>query len=109
MTDRRILVVDDEVTIAESIASRLRAEGFVVDIAGDGPTAVRMCDELRPDLVVLDVMLPGFEVCRRIEAQRPVAVLHDSWWQFNAARAEARSILDARPVLSNPSACDTVH
>jgi DNA-binding response OmpR family regulator len=78
MTDRRILVVDDEVTIAESIASRLRAEGFVVDIAGDGPTAVTMFEELHPDLVVLDVMLPGFdglEVCRRIQAQRPVAVL----------------------------------
>ncbi|MGU3432265.1 response regulator transcription factor [Actinomycetes bacterium M1A6_2h] len=78
MTDRRILVVDDEVTIAESIAHRLRGEGFVVDIAGDGPTAVAMFEELHPDLVVLDVMLPGYdglEVCRRIQARSPVAVL----------------------------------
>jgi len=68
---RRILVVDDERTIAESLAARLRAEGFAVDLAFDGPSAVSMVRADRPDLVVLDVMLPGFdglEVCRRIQA-----------------------------------------
>ena len=68
---RRILVVEDERTIAESVAARLRAEGFAVDLAYDGPTAVTKAQALRPDLVVLDVMLPGFdglEVCRRIQA-----------------------------------------
>jgi DNA-binding response OmpR family regulator len=75
---RRVLVVDDERMIAESIAARLRAEGFAVDQAHDGPSAVAAARLLRPDLVVLDVMLPGFdglEVCRRIQAERPVAVL----------------------------------
>lgn len=75
---RRILVVDDEVTIAESVAARLRAEGFIVDMAHDGPSAVAAAGALEPDLVVLDVMLPGFdglEVCRRIQAERPVPVL----------------------------------
>ncbi|GAB2699323.1 response regulator [Nocardia thraciensis] len=75
---RRILVVDDEVTIAESVAVRLRAEGFTVDMAHDGPAAVAAVSTLEPDLVVLDVMLPGFdglEVCRRIQAERPVPVL----------------------------------
>jgi DNA-binding response OmpR family regulator len=75
---RRVLVVEDEVTIAESIAARLRAEGFDVDLAHDGPAAVAAVRLLRPDLVVLDVMLPGFdglEVCRRIQADRPVPVL----------------------------------
>ncbi|MBH0779913.1 response regulator transcription factor [Nocardia bovistercoris] len=75
---RRILVVDDEVTIAESIAARLRAEGFTVDLAHDGPAAVAAARAKEPDLVVLDVMLPGFdglEVCRRIQADRAVAVL----------------------------------
>jgi DNA-binding response OmpR family regulator len=75
---RRVLVVDDEPTIAQSVAARLRAEGFDVDIAGDGPAAVEMCRTGRPDLVVLDVMLPGFdglEVCRRIQVERPVPVL----------------------------------
>ncbi|WP_194852978.1 response regulator transcription factor [Nocardia sp. SYP-A9097] len=75
---RRILVVEDEPTIAESIAVRLRAEGFTVDLAHDGPAAVIAAEALLPDLVVLDVMLPGFdglEVCRRIQARRPVPVL----------------------------------
>ncbi|WP_280238602.1 response regulator transcription factor [Nocardia abscessus] len=75
---RRILVVDDELTIAESVAARLRAEGFTVDLAHDGPSAVAAAEAVEPDLVVLDVMLPGFdglEVCRRIQARRPVRVL----------------------------------
>ncbi|MBF6079294.1 response regulator transcription factor [Nocardia beijingensis] len=75
---RRILVVDDEVTIAESVAARLRAEGYTVDLAHDGPSAVAAAEAVGPDLVVLDVMLPGFdglEVCRRIQARRPVPVL----------------------------------
>ncbi|MFD8250309.1 response regulator [Nocardia sp. NPDC059691] len=75
---RRILVVDDEMTIAESVAARLRAEGYTVDLAHDGPSAVAAAEAVGPDLVVLDVMLPGFdglEVCRRIQARRPVPVL----------------------------------
>jgi DNA-binding response OmpR family regulator len=71
-------VVDDEPTISNSVATRLRAEGFDVDIASDGPSAVDICSRTTPDLVVLDVMLPGFdglEVCRRIQAERPVPVL----------------------------------
>ncbi|WP_229399174.1 response regulator transcription factor [Micromonospora okii] len=78
MRERRILVVEDERTIAESVAARLRVEGFAVEIAGDGPTAVARFRACQPDLVVLDVMLPGFdglEVCRRIQADRPVPVL----------------------------------
>ncbi|MCA2208716.1 MULTISPECIES: response regulator transcription factor [Nocardia] len=77
-TARRVLVVDDEVTIAESVAARLRAEGFTVDLAHDGPAAVAAAAAGEPDLVVLDVMLPGFdglEVCRRIQAERSVPVL----------------------------------
>jgi len=78
LSQRRVLVVEDEPTIAESIAVRLRAEGFAVDVAHDGPAAVARVGVTRPDLVVLDVMLPGFdglEVCRRIQAGRPVPVL----------------------------------
>ncbi|MBW0273494.1 two-component system response regulator [Nocardia sp. MH4] len=73
-----MLVVDDEVTIAESVAARLRAEGFTVTVAHDGPGAVAAAAAGEPDLVVLDVMLPGFdglEVCRRIQADRHVPVL----------------------------------
>ena len=75
---RRILVVEDERAIAEAVAARLRAEGFAVEVAGDGPTGVAAAQRIRPDLVVLDIMLPGFdglEVCRRIQAERPVPVI----------------------------------
>ncbi len=78
MRERRILVVEDERTIAESVAARLRAEGFAVEIAGTGPAGVDAARRTPPDLVILDVMLPGFdglEVCRRIQAERPVPVL----------------------------------
>jgi DNA-binding response OmpR family regulator len=74
----RLLVVEDEPTIAEAVAARLRTEGFSVAVAGDGPQAVATAVDLEPDLVVLDVMLPGFdglEVCRRVQAVRPVPVL----------------------------------
>ncbi|WAL69707.1 response regulator transcription factor [Amycolatopsis cynarae] len=73
-----MLVVEDEPTIAESVAARLRMEGFLVELAHDGPSAVAAAEARDPDLVVLDVMLPGFdglEVCRRIQARRPVPVL----------------------------------
>jgi DNA-binding response OmpR family regulator len=75
---RRVLVVEDEVSIAEAVAARLRAEGFEVHLAHDGPSAVAAEAAIEPDAVVLDVMLPGFdgiEVCRRIQARRPVPVL----------------------------------
>ncbi len=77
-TQRRVLVVEDDPTIADAIAARLRAEGFQVHTAGDGPAAVDTAHAWQPDLLVLDVMLPGFdglEVCRRVQALRPVPVL----------------------------------
>jgi DNA-binding response OmpR family regulator len=76
--DQTIVVVEDEADIAAALAARLRAEGFAVELAADGPGAVELIRRVRPDAVVLDVMLPGFdglEVCRRIQAERPVPVL----------------------------------
>ena len=75
---RRILVVEDEPVINQAITDRLIAEGFDVVQAWDGPGAVEVFGTASPDLVVLDVMLPGYdghEVCRRIQAERPVPVL----------------------------------
>ncbi|MGI4894018.1 MAG: response regulator transcription factor [Janthinobacterium lividum] len=75
---RTAVVVEDEPTIADAVARRLRAEGYTVETAGDGPGGVELCERLQPDVVVLDVMLPGFdglEVCRRVQAARPVPVL----------------------------------
>src|SRR6476661_7226464 len=74
----RILVVEDEPTINQAVADRLVGSGYDVVQAWDGPGAVTQFTDTAPDLVVLDVMLPGFdghEVCRRIQAQRPVPVL----------------------------------
>lgn len=74
----RILVVEDERTIAQAIAARLEAEGFDVDQAHDGLAALERAAAWHPELVVLDVMLPGLdghEVCRRLQATRPVPVL----------------------------------
>ena len=51
--ERRVLVVEDDATIAESITARLRAEGFAVEVAHDGPAAVAADAEHEPDLVVL--------------------------------------------------------
>lgn len=65
----RVLVVEDEPDLAAVIAAYLQDEAFDVDIAGTGPQAVTMAKDLHPDLIVLDIMLPGFdglEVCRRI-------------------------------------------
>jgi DNA-binding response OmpR family regulator len=73
-----ILVVEDEAPIASAVADRLRSEGFDVEVAADGLTGVERCEALRPDLVVLDLMLPGLdglEVCRRIQQDRHVPVL----------------------------------
>ena len=74
----RVLVVEDEPTINQAISDRLTAEGFEVTQEYAGPAAVATSATWEPDVVVLDVMLPGFdghEVCRRVQASRPVPVL----------------------------------
>jgi two-component system alkaline phosphatase synthesis response regulator PhoP len=78
MQSATILVVEDEQPILDLITSYLRAEGSTVHTARDGPTAVAVARAVRPDLVVLDVMLPGMdglEVCRRIQQEFDVYVL----------------------------------
>ena len=73
-TPVRVLVVDDEVNIAELIAMALRYEGWTVDVAHNGTKAVAAAKAERPDAVVLDWMLPdfdGLEVLRRIRASEP--------------------------------------
>ena len=78
VTGPLICVIEDEEVIASAVAARLRAEGFAVEVAHDGPEGVALCDRVRPDLVVLDLMLPGLdglEVCRLVQRDRPVPVL----------------------------------
>jgi len=77
----RILIVEDEPSLALTLGDRLRAEGYMVDARGDGETALALFKEAPFDLVILDVMLPGmdgFSVCREIRRhseQVPVLML----------------------------------
>lgn len=78
-TDRvKILLVDDEPAITATLKGYLEQEGYVVFTAADGPAALRMAHTSRPDLVVLDVMLPGidgFEVLQQLRRESNVYVL----------------------------------
>ncbi|MFF9277447.1 response regulator [Streptomyces griseosporeus] len=74
----RVLVVDDDPTVAEVVSGYLDRAGYVVDRAGDGPAALARAAAHWPDLVVLDLMLPGMdglEVCRRMRGHGPVPVI----------------------------------
>jgi two-component system, OmpR family, response regulator len=71
--NHRVLVVDDEPNIADVISMALRYQGFTVESAADGKSALRAVAKFKPHLMVLDIMLPdmeGFEVARRLGAQR---------------------------------------
>ncbi len=78
MTDRMILLVEDEPNIASLVEMYLRNDGFDVVHATDGPRALDEVGRQRPDLVILDIMLPGMdgiEVCKRLRADRPVPII----------------------------------
>lgn len=74
----RILVVEDEETLAEAISFLLSKEGFEVEIAEDGPAAVAAFEKNGADLILLDLMLPGLsgtEVCRQVRAKSSVPII----------------------------------
>jgi two-component system, OmpR family, response regulator RegX3 len=74
----RVLVVDDEESYRQALSSGLSREGFTVDVAPDGTEALRQFDEHRPDVVLLDMLLPGMhgiEVCRRMRAMADVPII----------------------------------
>ncbi len=77
MTQRpRVLIVDDEPNIVLSLQFLLSREGYDIDIARDGESALELAARKPPDLVVLDLMLPGldgYEVCRRLRASAATA------------------------------------
>lgn len=74
----RVLVVDDEESYRQALVSGLSREGFTVEAAGDGHEALRLFHQVRPDLVLLDVMLPdqsGIELCQQMRALAPVPII----------------------------------
>lgn len=80
MEQGRILVVDDEPSVCRSLEAYLTREGYHVEIATDGPSALELAGRACPDLVILDVILPGmdgFEVCSRLrrESDAPILML----------------------------------
>ncbi len=73
-----VLVVDDDVLVSDVVGRYLGRAGYQVTVAGDGEQALRAAQANPPDLVVLDLMLPGMpglEVCRRLRAAGPVPVV----------------------------------
>jgi DNA-binding response OmpR family regulator len=77
-TAPRVLIVEDDRTVAEVVARYLEREGFAVESVGDGLEALARADAKLPDLVVLDIMLPGLdglEVCRRLRSRAPIPVV----------------------------------
>ena len=74
----RVLVVDDEEALTTTIAYNLRREGYQVEAVTDGERALEVAEATHPDLVVLDLMLPGmdgFEVCRQIRRTSAIPIL----------------------------------
>ena len=73
-----VLVVDDEESYRQALASGLSREGFAVELAADGHEALRLFHRVHPDLVLLDLMLPdqsGVELCQRMRALAPVPII----------------------------------
>lgn len=78
MAEKSIIVVEDEPALAEALRFNLVRQGYRVTVLHDGHGAVREIEQSGPDLVILDVMLPGldgFEVCRRVRTRTSVPIL----------------------------------
>ena len=76
--DRTILVVDDEQPIADILKFKLEKEGYQVHVAYDGEEALVKVEEVKPDLILLDIMLPlkdGMEVCREVRKKYDMPII----------------------------------
>jgi DNA-binding response OmpR family regulator len=76
--NKRILVVDDEKSIATAVSYAFKREGYIIDTASDGEEALEKVKSFRPDVMILDVMMPkltGYEVCRKLENRRGMGII----------------------------------
>jgi DNA-binding response OmpR family regulator len=74
----KILIVEDELSLQETLAYNLKKEGYLVETVGDGRSALTSARKMKPDLIVLDIMLPemdGFEVARILRKEMSTAIL----------------------------------
>ena len=74
----KILIVEDELTLQETLVYNLKHQGYEVETANDGQTAIDKAKQINPDLILLDIMLPGidgFEVCRILRKDMSVPIL----------------------------------
>lgn len=68
---KKILIIDDEPELSRAVAVRLKASGFEVEISCDGPNGINKTKEIKPDLILLDIIMPkmdGYEVCKKLMA-----------------------------------------
>lgn len=78
MADERVLVVEDEPMVAEVVERYLRRDGYTVSVVHDGDKAMDVFERFQPDLIVLDLMLPGLdgaEICRRVRARSQASII----------------------------------
>ena len=104
--DERVLVVDDERSLAKLVASYLERDGYRVECAFDGPTALDAARAHRPDVVVLDLMLPGLdgvEVCRRLAESWPGESEVKSILVNSGAEAVENAVKVARAATGRPA------
>ncbi len=74
----KVLIIDDEIALQETLAYNLTKEGYDIMVAGDGKNALEKADQFQPDMIILDVMLPGmdgFEVCQRLRKKTNSPIL----------------------------------
>ncbi|MCX7920799.1 MAG: response regulator transcription factor [Clostridia bacterium] len=75
---QKILIVDDEVPICDLLKINLESEGYEVTSAHDGREALKKIESFRPDLLILDLMLPeinGFDICRKVTSENPIPII----------------------------------
>jgi two-component system response regulator MtrA len=104
----RVLVVDDDPALAEMLGIVLRSEGFLPSFVADGERALAAFRDARPDIVLLDLMLPrvdGYEVARRLRADRAT---REAWIVAVTAHGDAGQAIEAgcNQVLFKPIAVD---
>jgi len=76
--ERKVVVVEDDINIAELLRLYLEKDGFAVTVSHDGAEGLRLAEELKPELVMLDIMLPGmdgWQVCREIRKKSNVPII----------------------------------